>query len=138
MKTLESLGRFFAFQGSFGRYQTLTAVCLIEVLRVLMIWGFASFLPAPSHMMILLTYLPLMALVLYLYGTTVAARLRRLGLNVSLAYFWVLGIWAVRYILLPEAQTGHDMFETIRIGFAFVLLMLPLFAKDKKTLLFWK
>ena len=136
MKITQILHNFLIFNGNMTAKQFFYCIFLIEVLRVLIIQLFAGLSLPKDNLTTLLTYFPLMAAVLYLYGTSIAARLRNLGLNPSLTYFWVLGIWFVRYILMPSVQTTQDMFYIISVGFVFIFLLLPLFAKDKEILQF--
>ena len=136
MKITQTLHNFLTFNGNMTAKQFFCCIFLIELLRILTIQLFASIFLPKDNLTTLLTYFPLITAVLYLYGISIAARLRNLGINPSLTYFWVLGIWFVRYILMPSVQTTQDMFYIISVGYIFIFLLLPLFAKDKEILQF--
>lgn len=135
---MKNIYDFFKFQGNLTAKQMFVCMFFIEVLRVAVIQIYASLSLPQNNFISFITYFPLMATVLYLYGATIAARLRNLALNPSLTYFWVMGIWAVRYIIFPNVQTLHNTAQMSGICLAFIFLMLPLFAKNKETLQFWK
>ena len=134
MKIMRVVLDFFTFKGNLSAKQLFCCIFLIELLRVLIIQLFASLALPAGNLTVVLTYLPLMVTVLYLYGAAIAARLRNLGINPSLTYFWVWGIWFIRYILMPSVQTTQDMFYIVSVGFAFILWLLPLFAENKEVL----
>lgn len=130
MQIISNLRSLLTFRGNLNPQQAFFCIFFIELLRVVLLQTFTSLSLPKCNLAIFLTYFPLMAMVLYLYGITIAARLRNLHLNPNYAYLWVLGIWFSRYILLPAAQTTHDMFHVISVSFVFIFLMLPLFVKD--------
>lgn len=73
----------------------------------------------------------------YLYGIATAARLRNLKLNPSLAYFLVILLWIGHFVILGCRPLSRDF--TMELAFMLEFFtILPLFAKDKKVLQFWK
>lgn len=138
MDITQKIQNFLAFQGNLNIKQTLCCIFAIEFLRVMTLQICACLSLAQTVLSDVLGGFVLMTLVLYLYGITITARLRNLRLNPSLAYFWVLGIWFVRYIVFPAVQSTQDIFRITSVGFLFVFMILPLAAKNKEVLLFWK
>lgn len=73
----------------------------------------------------------------YLYGIAISARLRNLKLNPSLTYFFVFLLWNIHYF----AAHIRSIPIYLRVEYSIILIffvLLPLFAKDKKVLQFWR
>lgn len=138
MKIIQVLKNFLCFNGNIGRYSLLCLICGIELFRVAANSLYAHLSLPPYRIISILTDFPLMITVLYLYGATIAGRLNNLKLNPNLTYLWILGIWFCKYLLMPLAHTFGTMQFVYSAGVLFLLMILPLFATDRNTLLFWK
>lgn len=138
MKIIQVLKNFLCFNGNIGRYSLLCLICGIELFRVAANSLYAHLSLPPYRIISVLTDFPLMITVLYLYGATIAGRLNNLHFNPSLAYFWVVGIWFCKYLLMPLAHTSGNMQFVYSAGMFFFIIMLPLFAFNRNILLFWK
>ena len=138
MKIIQGLKNFMQFKGNIGRYNLLCLICGIELFRVSVNSLYAHLSLPPYRIISLLTDFPLMIVILYLYGAAIAGRLNNLKLNPNLTYFWILGIWFCKYLLMPLAHTSGSMQFVYSAGVLFLLMILPLFAADRNTLMFWK
>lgn len=73
----------------------------------------------------------------YVWGILITGRLKNLKINPSIAYFFVVALWITHYVALRYGMP--PIFSRVKqISMLEILILLPLFAKDKKTLQFWK
>ena len=136
MKQIQYLKNLFAFKGNINRFVFFGLVCLIELFRVAIISVCAQLSLSHNHLTSLLTDFSLMVIILYLYGIVVAGRLNNLNIRPNLTYFWILGIWFCKYAFLPLAHASGNMQFVCSAGVFFFIILLPLFAKDKKVFCF--
>lgn len=137
MNTINKLKDFLTFKGNIQRKHLLFYFSFIMLIRLILV-EFYIHLSLPNIMIIKFLFeSPMMLLVLYLLGIIVAARLNNLGINPSLTYFWILAHILCKDIFLPLAHMSKNMHLVFSGGILYLLIFLPLFVKDKKTLLFW-
>ena len=137
MNTINKIKNFLTFKGNIQRRFLLLYFACIEFFKLILI-EFYIHLSLPNLRIIKFSFeFPIMLLILYLYGIVIAARFNNLRINPSLTYFWILAFWFCKDIFLPLAHMSKNMHFVFSGGILYFLIFLPLFVKDKKTLLFW-
>lgn len=123
---LEKVGNYFIFKGNLKPIGFMMAVIFAEGFYNLfyegIIIGRLSMISSRPWMQLLLCYL---------MGIAIVARLRNLKLNPSMAYFFVITLCILRFFVL-------NAYNYASVGVLYLFVLLPLFAFDKKYLLFWK
>ena len=132
---LETIGKIICFQGNQNRLWFLGAAAIAEITYALLLDIVIDYKLYRFHDHYLLTYVAFC----YLWGICITGRIRNLRLNPSLAYFFVIGLWAAHFVFLREYNVStwipgrNDILMMLQF-----FIILPLLAKDKKTLQFWK
>ena len=134
---LQKVSDYFCFKGNLNRFTFLLMILFAELIYNLIydiaIYYYPTFQGYPLRSIRI--YMGI--LFCYMYGIAIVGRLRNLKINPCFAYFFVLALWVLRFVLLNR----YDFSRSTRIEYVVMLsifLFLPLFAKDKKTLILGK
>lgn len=123
---LEKVGNYFIFKGNLSPIGFMIAVIFAEGFYNLfydgIIIGRLSMISSRPWMQLLLCYL---------MGIAIVARLRNLKLNPAIAYFFVMTLFILRYLVLNVCNVAP-------VGVLYLFVIMPLLVFDKKYLLFWK
>jgi len=128
----EKVGNYLTFGGNLNRMSFLMVLMVSEILYNVL-WDMA--IDYRFNLQISGIYMG--TIFCYLYGAAVAGRLRNLKINPCGAYFFVLTLWLMRFIIFSR----YDWSTVYRVELVYMLEMfmfLPLFVKDKKMLQFEK
>ena len=125
---------YLTFKGNLNRKGFLLMIAIAELIYILI--GDALFYydrhaeTLPVQHISLLTGLAFC----YLYGIAIAARVRNMKFNPWVAYCFVFALWGIRFVALNRYM--EPIYRRVELKFMLELfLLIPLFAKDKKSLL---
>ena len=122
----------FTFQGNLNRFNFLIMLTVSGILYHLI-----SDIAFKQHFLMRIYWIYTGILFCYLYGTAIAGRLRNMNINPRYAYFFVFALWLVRATVLRQMDLPRDFRIEITMMIT-IFIFLPLFAKDKESLLFRK
>ena len=135
----QKIYNYLTFKGNVNRTNFLFLLLFAELVHHVvfrLVYQLDHILPAPN-IIISLCEISKGILLCYLFGIAIAARLRNLTLNHSLAYFYVVFLWFVRYHMMHAFKIPfYIRFEFY--GMVIFLALIPLFVNDKRVLQFWK
>lgn len=128
----QNLGNCFIFKGNLNRFSFLMVLLIMQIMYIIA-YDFAI----RQEFLLDLSALYTGILFCYFYGAAISGRLRNMQINPAWTYFIVSFLWVFRFIM----ANNYDLSRSYRVGLALILMVfvfLPLLAKDKKTLQFWK
>lgn len=129
----EKAGNILLFKGNLNRLGFLVMMALTQFIYLQMLHLIFDCIPGYCRGLDFCIWV----LFCYLWGICIAGRLRNLKLNPSLAYLFVVALWWARYVFLR--YSAQPIFQRVEyMGMVTLFILLPLFAKDKETLQFWK
>jgi len=135
MKTknlFQNIINYFTFKGNVNRFEFLPTLLLAGLIYVII-----GHIIVSSGFNLRLSGTYMGVAYCYLFGISIAARLRNLKLNPSLAYIFMFLLWLVHFVIIEFRPVSRDF--TVELAFMLKLfIILPLFAKNKKVLQFWK
>ena len=135
MKTknlFQSLINYFIFKGNVNRLEFMVTLLFAGLIYVII-----GNIIVSSGFSLRLSGIYMGVAYCYLFGISIAARLRNLKLNPSLTYFWVFLLWFFHFVIIEFRPVSRDF--TVELVYMLKLFtILPLFAKNKKVLQFWK
>ena len=128
----QNLGNCFIFKGNLNRFSFLMLLLIMQIIYI-----FVCDFAFKQKFLLDFSALYTGILFCYFYGTAISGRLRNMQINPAWTYFIVSFLWVFRFVM----ANNYDLSRSHRVGLALILMIsvfLPLLAKNKKTLLFWK
>ena len=128
----QKITNYFIFKGNVNRIGFIGTLFFAAIMYILI-----SDIAIENRFYLRLSGIYMGIVFCYLYGIAIAARLRNMKLNPSIAYFFVILLWIAHFVVLGCRPISRD-FTTELVFMLELFTILPLFAKNKKILQFWK
>ena len=128
----QNIINYFIFKGNVNRVGFIGTLFLAGIMYIVI-----SDITVGNRFYLRLSSIYMGLVFCYFYGIAIAARLRNMKLNPSLTYFFVILLWIAHFVIIGCRPLSRDFTMELTFMMEFFTI-LPLFAKDKKVLQFWK
>ena len=128
----QKITNYFIFKGTVNRIGFVGTLFFSEIMYILI-----SDIAIENRFYLRLSGIYMGIVFCYLYSIAIAARLRNMKLNPTIAYFFVILLWIGHFVVLGCRPISRDFTTELAFMLEFFTI-LPLFAKNKKVLQFWK